>query len=119
MVLCHWRIGSVSINARRRLNDRPRCGSTIMTDSSLRSSVFKLVLGVAAASIVSTSALAAAEEKPAKSPPLRGNDCVFFRSVYDWKELDANNLVIWAPGRRDAYHVYLTIPLYDLKFAVQ
>lgn len=86
-----------------------------MTGSSIRN----LFLGVAAASLVSTSALAATDDKPAKAPPLRGNDCVFFRSVYDWKELDANNLVIWAPGRRDAYHVYLTIPLYDLKFAVQ
>jgi hypothetical protein len=86
-----------------------------MSHSSFRN----LIFGAVAASLFSTAASAVADEAEKKSPPLRGNDCVFFRSVYDWKELDANNLVIWAPGRRDAYHVYLMIPLYDLKFSVQ
>jgi hypothetical protein len=86
-----------------------------MSHSSFRT----LIFGTAVATLFSATASAAADEAAKKAPPLRGNDCVFFRSVYDWKELDANNLVVWAPGRRDAYHVYLTIPLYDLKFSVQ
>lgn len=45
------------------------------------------------------------------------NECVFTRSIYDFKALDRNNLVIWAPSRSKAYLVELSMPLPELKFA--
>lgn len=43
------------------------------------------------------------------------NACVFSRGVHDWRALDSRNLVIWAPNRKDAYHVTLGFPLHDLR----
>ncbi len=43
------------------------------------------------------------------------NSCIFARTVHDWRVLDSRNLVIWAPNRKDAYHVTLGFPLHDLK----
>jgi hypothetical protein len=43
--------------------------------------------------------------------------CIFSRSVQDFRALDRNKLVVWAPGRRNAYLVELSMPLFDLKFA--
>lgn len=45
------------------------------------------------------------------------NECVFTRSIYDFKALDRRNLVIWAPSRSKAYLVELGMPLPELKFA--
>ena len=58
---------------------------------------------------------ACATQKSATKPEfLRGSDCVFFRTLYDWQALDDSNLVIWAPGRRDAYQVQLSAPLFGI-----
>jgi Family of unknown function (DUF6491) len=43
--------------------------------------------------------------------------CLFVRSIHDFRPLDRTNLIIWAPGRRDAYLVELGFPLPELKFA--
>ncbi len=61
------------------------------------------------------------KDKPAAARPaaLRGSDCVFFNTLYDWQSLDDHNMVIWAPGRRDAYHVYFMMPLIGLSFSTQ
>jgi hypothetical protein len=48
-----------------------------------------------------------------------GNACVFISSVGQYRVLDRNNLVIWAPGRRDAYLVELTMPLFALQSSFQ
>lgn len=51
------------------------------------------------------------------TPRASKNDCVFTRSIYDFKALDRNNLVIWAPSRSKAYLVELSMPLPEIKFA--
>jgi hypothetical protein len=85
-----------------------------MTDTPIGKPIYALL----ASCLVVAAACASPAQKPGdKPPPLKGSDCVFFSALYDWQELDQNNLVIWAPGRRDAYHIYLTVPLYDLKFS--
>jgi Family of unknown function (DUF6491) len=43
--------------------------------------------------------------------------CLFVRTIHDFRPLDRTNLIIWAPGRRDAYLVELGFPLPELKFA--
>lgn len=73
-----------------------------------------------AGTVLSATACAVDPRSPSTPEQLRGSDCIFFRTLYDWQELDEQNLVIWAPGtRRDAYHVYLTMPLVGLKFEWQ
>lgn len=43
------------------------------------------------------------------------NQCVFSRTVNDWRALDSRNMVIWTPGRKDAYLVTLSFPLHNLR----
>ncbi len=44
-------------------------------------------------------------------------DCIFVRSLYDWKALDDYNLVVWAPSRHRPYHVELNLRCNGLRFA--
>lgn len=55
-------------------------------------------------------------EDPPKRLPSGGLDCIFFRSIYDWRAIDRYNLVIWAPNRRSPYHVELNRPCDGLRF---
>jgi len=45
------------------------------------------------------------------------NECVFSRTIYDFKPLDRNKMIIWAPTRSKAYLVELSMPMPELKFA--
>ena len=47
------------------------------------------------------------------------NECVFSRTIYDFKPLDRNKMIIWAPTRSRAYLVELSMPMPELKFANQ
>jgi hypothetical protein len=44
-----------------------------------------------------------------------GHECVFISTVGQYRALDRDKIVIWAPGRRDAYLVELTMPLFGLE----
>ncbi len=55
-------------------------------------------------------------ESPPKRLPQGGLQCVFFRSIYDWRAIDRYNLIIWAPNRRSPYHVELDRPCDGLRF---
>lgn len=79
----------------------------------------KASLFAAALFTVSGAALAApaASDAAAKETHASRNECVFVRSIYDFKPLDRTNLIIWAPTRRNAYLVQLGFPLPELKFA--
>ncbi|HSG66829.1 MAG TPA: DUF6491 family protein [Gammaproteobacteria bacterium] len=43
------------------------------------------------------------------------NDCIFTRAITDWRPLDNMNLVVFT-GRRQAYHVQLTMRSTSLRF---
>jgi Family of unknown function (DUF6491) len=43
-------------------------------------------------------------------------ECVFFRSIYDWRAIDRYNLIIWAPNRSSPYRVQLDRPCDGLRF---
>jgi hypothetical protein len=45
------------------------------------------------------------------------NECVFARTINDFKVLDRNKMIIWAPTRSRAYLVELSMPMPELKFA--
>jgi hypothetical protein len=44
------------------------------------------------------------------------NECLFTRTIQDFRPLYSHKMVIWGPGRK-AYLVELSMPLFDLKFA--
>ena len=73
-------------------------------------STLVLAAVVAAAGISIGASAAAATTK-------RGNnECVFTRSINDFRPLDRNKMVIWGPGRK-AYLVELSMPVPELKYA--
>ena len=45
-----------------------------------------------------------------------GTDCFFANTPYDWRSLDDQNLVVWAPSRRCPYHVELFGRCHGLRF---
>ena len=45
-------------------------------------------------------------------------DCFFARSISDWRPLDNRNLIVFA-GRRNPYHVQLSMPTRNLRFRDQ
>lgn len=45
----------------------------------------------------------------------QGAACVFISSVGQYRALDRDKIVIWAPGQRNAYLVELTMPLFGLE----
>jgi hypothetical protein len=58
----------------------------------------------------------AAEPTPDVNPAKR-DTCVFFSALYDWQTLNDSHLVVWVPGKHDAYHLTLAMPLPGLSFA--
>ncbi len=56
------------------------------------------------------------EQNPDKMPDTT-NQCIFFRTLYDWKALNNTNLIVWAPSRKHPYHLTLDRPCFGLKFA--
>jgi hypothetical protein len=60
--------------------------------------------------------LGASADASAASARASKNDCVFTRTVHDFRPLDKSHMVLWGPGRK-AYLVELSFPLPELKFA--
>jgi len=71
-----------------------------------------------AACLMSLVGCASANEASGDSADKPGSDeCIFFSTLYDWRVLDDASMVLWAPGKRDAYLVELSLPLMGLRFA--
>lgn len=70
-------------------------------------------------SLMMLAALAACANVHATTSESRADKdaCLFVRSIHDFRVLDRTNLIIWAPGRRNAYLVELGFPMPELKFA--
>jgi hypothetical protein len=63
--------------------------------------------------------LSAAQAGSTPSADKHGNACIFINSVGQYRVLDRDTVVIWAPGRRGAYLVELSMPLFGLEGAWQ
>ena len=100
-------------------------------DMDFRRTILTACLALAVMATASTASAAGNDQKSApsadnpsyktlESPPKRfpqgGLDCIFFRSIYDWRAIDRYNLIIWAPNRRSPYHVELDRPCDGLRF---
>jgi len=76
-----------------------------------------LILAALVGAVAAQAADSATQDKAAK-PKRNTSACVFFRSVYDWRALDDNHLVLWSPSsKKEAYLVQLAMPLFSLRFA--
>lgn len=56
-----------------------------------------------------------ADDKTDVTAGKKHNECIFISSVGQYQALDRDKVVIWGPGRRDAYLVELTTPLFGLE----
>jgi len=56
------------------------------------------------------------EQYPERLPETT-NQCIFFRTLYDWKPLNRHNLIVWAPSRKHPYHIQLDRACHNLRFA--
>lgn len=78
----------------------------------------KLILAAPIVFALSLAACAAQAPSDDRTTAARATaDCLMFSRFYDWQPLDDNNLVIWGPGRNNAYRVTLTMPLFGLRSA--
>lgn len=83
------------------------------SDRRSRSMTARLSVMAIGAALISGVSTGAETSTPAQKAD--DNACIFSGTIQDWRALDSRNLVIWAPGRKDAYHVTLSFPLNDLK----
>jgi hypothetical protein len=77
----------------------------------------KVLVSAIVAICMSAGAGAQASTEKDDSSHANKNECVFSRTIYDFKPLDRNKMVIWAPTRSRAYLVELSMPMPELKFA--
>jgi len=57
------------------------------------------------------------EERPGRYSK-GGNQCIFFRRLYDWRPLNDTNLIVWAPSRKFPYHIQLAQRCRGLRFTL-
>jgi len=57
------------------------------------------------------------EERPGRYAK-GGNQCIFFRRLYDWQPLNDTNLIVWAPSRKFPYHIQLDRRCAGLRFTL-
>jgi hypothetical protein len=76
---------------------------------------------VAAALLASACGTNQGSERPPRPTVRAGEfgapDCFLRRSVQNFQVLDDRNLIIFAPGKADAYHVQVSPPVVELRFA--
>jgi hypothetical protein len=76
---------------------------------SIVTTIFAALAFASAASVATTNEAVKGREND--------SDCVFFRTISDWRALDATHMIVWAPSRRTPYLVTLSFPLSDLKWS--
>jgi Family of unknown function (DUF6491) len=68
------------------------------------------------AAVVAAAGISIGASADAATTKRGNNECVFTRSINDFRPLDRNKMVIWGPGRK-AYLVELSMPVPELKYA--
>jgi hypothetical protein len=71
------------------------------------------------AGIVGTAQAASTSKTDKAAADKNGNACMFISSIGQYRALDRDKVVIWGPGRRHAYLVELTMPLFGLESSWQ
>jgi hypothetical protein len=59
----------------------------------------------------------ATEVAPESRIPSGGDDCFWANSIYDWRALNDQTLIVWSPSRRCPYRVDLARRCDGLRFA--
>ena len=110
----------------------PNLGMSIGCHQTLDSLFAAVIIAVLTLTLLTNSTFANAQEtdepKTANdegyvleqypdSLPQTTNQCIFFRTLHDWKPLNRHNLIVWAPSRNHPYHLQLDRPCQNLRFA--
>ena len=77
------------------------------------------VLMVATSPLTAIGADNSAKEQSDRLPdklPKTTRDCMFFRTIYDWKALDPYNLIVWFNSHRTPRHIELEVACYEARF---
>ena len=59
------------------------------------------------------------EDEPKRFPdrlPKMTTECMFFRTIYDWRALDPYNLIVWFNNRNTPRHIELETACYSARF---
>ncbi|MEP7312629.1 MAG: DUF6491 family protein [Pseudomonadota bacterium] len=79
-----------------------------------------LAVFVAALALSACATPSVGANDPVKSTPLRSQEeCLFTRTVDDWTPLSDEQLIIYGPGRRQAFLTTLNFPSHDLKYGLR
>lgn len=75
-----------------------------------------IIAGMALAGCATEGARKEEQPQVAREPTGR-QGCFYIRQVNDFRALDRSNLIVYAPTRSTAYHVRISPPSTELKFA--
>ena len=88
----------------------------------MKSLVFKVILvPLVAAGLAAGAAAQDSEQEdlPPRYPdrlPKMTTECMFFRTIYDWKALDPYNLIVYFNNRHTPRHIELETACYSARF---
>lgn len=71
--------------------------------------------GLALATLLLGACVATPSSERVSAAARRDDDCMFTRSLRDWRPLDDQNLILFESGRHRAYHVELLRPAFGLR----
>lgn len=54
--------------------------------------------------------------RPPRKFPKMTRECMFFRTIYDWRALDPYNLIVWFNNRNTPRHIELETACYSARF---
>lgn len=77
------------------------------------------ILMVATGAVTAIGADNSGKEQSGHLPdklPKMTRDCMFFRTIYDWKALDPYNLIVWFNSHRTPRHIELEVACYEARF---
>jgi hypothetical protein len=76
-----------------------------------------LLIVLSAVGCSATDATTRAPKPSVKAGEFGAADCFYSRQAQDFKVLDDHNLIVFAPSRTSAYHVVISPPSSELRFA--
>jgi hypothetical protein len=76
-----------------------------------------LLIALSAAGCSAPDATTRAPKTSVKPGEFGAADCFYSRQAQDFKVLDDHNLIVFAPSRTSAYHVVISPPSPELRFA--
>jgi hypothetical protein len=93
------------------------CAWNVLT-SMIKNLIKHLVIALSLCVSVSNAGAGAEEKEYVRDLDLNGSDCIWIRTIRDYRSLDSRNLLIYGAGK-SAYFVRLAHPSMELKTSMQ